>query len=248
MFYVLLGGYRREILGLDEWEYEQGLNSGAASYNLLTPRTASSSSGSMYRGQMNQWLGSTLPRGGGMTSAGYDDDEPQNYFGLNNRQRLHQSVPQLRVTPDSSGSGSRGTGYGMARSVSTTLSESIRAAASQEAKGWNLNTSSPSKGPAALKHLRGSQNDPSRSTVEQRQELFDARFRNSRASGFDQGNEDELSNAFRRHNLHKRDDSEDVGGPSKGGDELREQKRLAIERMIRECRGTGLDFVCRENE
>jgi hypothetical protein len=82
MVYVLLGGYRREILGLDEWEYEQGSSSGATLYNLLTSRTASSSSESMYRGQMNQWLGSTLRRGGGMmTSAGFDDDEQQHYIG-----------------------------------------------------------------------------------------------------------------------------------------------------------------------
>jgi hypothetical protein len=146
-------------------------------------------------------------------------------LGVNNRQRLHQSVPPLWVTPDSSTPGSRGTGYGMARSVSTTLSESIRAAASQEAKGWNLSSL-----PKVLRRCDTFE-DPRTISTHVRwwssgnRRSF-ARFRNSQASGL------ELSNTFRRHNLHRRDNSEEVGGPSKRGDEL-----------IRECRGTGLDFV-----
>lgn len=262
MFYVLLGGYRREILGFEDWEYERAPNSCAPStYNMFVLRKASSS-GSVSRGQVNQWLGSTASlHGGGIGGAASDPEDEQNPHFVNCKQRLHQSVPQLRVMTDNATfSSPRNTGYGMARSVSTTLSESFRAAAAQEAKAWNLNPSgSVSKGPAALRHLRGAHHDNRTTqrlpTVEQRQqELFDVRFR-SRQPEEGGGDTDELSSAFRRHNLYRKDGDPDEcsseqyrGIRTDDPARMREQKRQAIEQMIRECRGAGLDFVCRENE
>ncbi|KAF9348135.1 Acid phosphatase-like protein 2 [Mortierella sp. AD094] len=267
MFYVLLGGYRREILGAEGWEYDQGGLSNTAAFGI-TVSGAPLSASSLSRGHVNQWLGSTATIHGGMGGAGPDsEDDRALYFGQNNQQRLHQSVPQLRVTDGENSPRHSLSCYGTVRNVSTTLSESIRAAAAQEAKHWNLDqSSSGSKGPAALEHLRGSQcNDSSpgfscgsygswmgrnqrqqksqgQSTVEQRQqELFQRRFVN------DSDSVDELSNAYRRH--HIRSDSkgsEDDGMNDKS--RQREQKRLAIEQMIRECRGTGLSFETREGD
>ncbi|KAG0222027.1 hypothetical protein BGX31_009406 [Mortierella sp. GBA43] len=227
MFYVLLGGYRREVLGFEEWECEHVPNSGVPSAINMFISGSASSSGFMCRGEVRQWLGSTV-HGGSMSSAGFDqEDEQGHYFGVNGQQRLHQSVPQLRV------------------SAETILTESIRAAAAQEAKAWNLNPSSASKGPAALRHLRGSQHNSQITqrvpTIEQRQqELFDVRFRNKQEEEMG-----ELSSAFLRHNLFRKDsgDSDDDSDEQHKGDDLawqREQKRLAIERMIRESRGSGL--------
>ncbi|KAG0006897.1 hypothetical protein BGZ65_002204 [Modicella reniformis] len=255
MFYVLLGGYRREILGLEEWEH--GPNSAAPSaYNMIISGSAPSS-GSMFRGQVNQWFGTASAYGGGMS----DQDSQQNlYFRVNNQKRLHRSVPLLRVTSDiPNSSGSQTVRSGIVRSVSTTLSETIRVATAQETKTWNLNTSgSSSKGPAVLRHLRGSQQDSHNTqrlpTVEQQQQaLFDVRFRNKYGGRFEEdgGDTDELSNAFRHHNLHRRDSGDSDEGSDEqcsSGMDLARQKRQAIEQMIRECRGTGLDFVPRKSE
>ncbi|KAI7816033.1 hypothetical protein BC939DRAFT_533880 [Gamsiella multidivaricata] len=283
MFYVLLGGYRRKILGPDEWEYDQGLNS-VAPTAFGIPASGVPLSGSLSRGQVNQWIGSTPTLHGGMGGDVPDPyDNHNSYLGVKNARKLHQSVPQLCVVTDSSdplGPRSSQPRYGRARSVSTTLSESIRAAAAKEAQQWNINPSS-CKGPAALQHLRETQHckqyqgpgfsrgsngswssrqqrqqqrqqQPQQRlpTVEQRQqELFQQRFPDDDDN--DVGT-DELSDAFRRHNIHISDDNvskEEVD--EEGGFGLdrvndiakqREQKRLAIEQMIRECRGMGLDF------
>ncbi|OAQ30361.1 hypothetical protein K457DRAFT_18214 [Linnemannia elongata AG-77] len=278
MFYVLLGGYRREVLGPDEWEFENGLSSASAStYNMpfsnnIVPLSAPSSGVPLH-----QWPGSTATiHGGGTSSVSLDfDDNRSLYFGQNSQRRLHQSVPHLRIVTesvDSPGgprtaiSQSSKSRYGMVRNVSTTLTESIRAAAAEEAKGWNLERSnSGSKGPAALEHLRSSQHHhygssnsrsgngwagrqrrQSAQSIEQRhQELYDKRYR-GRA---EDNAADELSQAFRRHNLHHQAEVESETVVL--GDDLsrhREEKRLAIEQMIRECRGTGLNFAPKENE
>ncbi|KAF9142299.1 hypothetical protein BGX30_002939 [Mortierella sp. GBA39] len=272
MFYVLLGGYRREVLGPDEWEFENGLSSASTSTysmpfsNNIAPLSAPSSGVPLH-----QW-----PGFGGISSASLDfDDNRSLYFGQNSQRRLHQSVPHLRiatVSVDSPGgprtamSQSSQSRYGMVRNVSTTLTESIRAAAAEEAKSWNLERSnSGSKGPAALEHLRSSQHHQygssnsrggngwtgrqrrqSAQSIEQRhQELYDQRYRgraeNSAA--------DELSQAFRRHNLHHQAEVEsETVIPDDDQSRQREEKRLAIEQMIRECRGTGLNFASKENE
>ncbi|KAG0287562.1 hypothetical protein BGZ96_008525 [Linnemannia gamsii] len=275
MFYVLLGGYRREVLGPDEWEFENALNSASAStynmpfYNSVAPLSAPSTGVPLH-----QWPGSiTTIHGGCISSAGLDfDDNRSFYFGLNSQRRLHQSVPHLRIATDSADSPGGPTSaisrssmsrYVMARNVSTTLTESIRAAAAEEAKGWNLKRSnSGSKGPAALEHLRSSQQQQygfsksrggnswtgrqrrqSAQSIEQRhQELYNQRYR-----GKAEGNAtDELSQAFRRHNLHHQAEVEnETVIPDDDMPRQREEKRLAIEQMIRECRGTGLGF---ENE
>ncbi|KAF9111234.1 hypothetical protein BGX27_005210 [Mortierella sp. AM989] len=268
MFYVLLGGYRREILGAEDWEYDQGLGNMASLG--ITVSGAPLSASSLSRGDVDQWIGSTATIHGGMGGVGQDlEDNKTSYFSQSNHQRLHRSVPQLRVIADDENSPRHSLShYGMVRNVSTTLSESIRAAAAQEAKHWNLDRSNQgSKGPAALEHLRESQHNDSspgfsrgsngswmnrsqrqqqsqgQSTIEQRQqEQLQRRFKN------DSDSVDELSNAYRRH--HIRNDSneeyEDNGVDEKS--RQREQKRLAIEQMIRECRGTGLSFETRESE
>ncbi|KAF9906662.1 hypothetical protein EC991_000387 [Linnemannia zychae] len=275
MFYVLLGGYRREVLGPDEWEFENGLNSASAStYNMPFINNAPLSAPSTGV-PLHQWPGSTATiHGGGISSAGLDfDDNRSFYFGQNSQRRLHQSVPHLRIATDSvdSPGGPRSamsrssmSRYGMVRNVSTTLTESIRAAAAEEAKGWNLERSnSGSKGPAALEHLRSSQHQQygsnnsrggwngrqrrhsAQPTEQRHQEFFDQRYR-----GQAEGNAvDELGQAFRRHNLHRQAETE--SGNIIPGDDLsrqREEKRLEIEQMIRECRGTGLNFAPKENE
>ncbi|KAI1296273.1 hypothetical protein EDD11_007430 [Mortierella claussenii] len=274
MFYVLLGGYRREILGSEDWEYEQALVSDATLDMTVSGPTLSAS---LSRGSVSRWLGSTATIHGGISSAGFEPEEDRGpYFSSNHRQRLRQSVPQLNVDSDS---GSTLGGhrmprslprYGMVRSVSTTISESIRATAAQEAKHWEMDGSmSGSKGPAALQHLRGAQqNDSARAfprdssnggwtsrqqhrqskqlsnsqgafTVEQRQqELFQQRFKNR--EGDERDGTDELSSAFRRHKIQDESFSD--------AKRQREEKRLEIERMIRECRGTGLNFETRESE
>ena len=159
--------------------------------------------------------------------------------------------------------------YGMVRNVSTTLTESIRAAAAQEAKQWNIRRSnSGSKGPAALEHLRGSQHGQPQHTsgysrestgswnsrqqigqprtVEQRQQdLFQHRFRSTDGTN-------ELSRVLRRHNIRGGSNGTDTDDDGSGHmDDLarqREEKRLAIEQMIRSCRGTGLGFTPREED
>jgi len=153
--------------------------------------------------------------------------------------------------------------------VSTTLTESIRAAAAEEAKGWNLERSnSGSKGPAALEHLRSSQHQhngsgnsrngngggwarrqrrqSTQSSIEQRhQEHYDPRFRGR----IEDNAVDELNQAFCFHNLHHQAEVEsETIVPGDGLSRQREEKRLAIEQMIRECRGTGLNFAPREND
>ncbi|KAF9931919.1 hypothetical protein BGZ67_005066 [Mortierella alpina] len=278
MFYVLLGGYRRQVLGPDEWE-DYGLNSAVPSGLGMLPGT--SQPGSSSRGQVRQWLGSTatIHGIGSMGSAGSDPEEDQShYLGQSNRQRLHQSVPQLRIVTENVDSPrySRDSlaPYGMVRTVSTTLTESIRAAAAQEAKQWNIRPSnSASKGPAALEHLRGSQhgqqqhsNNYSREgagswnsrqqmgqqrTVEQRQQdLFQHRFRSTSSSGTE--GMDELSQVLRRHNIRSSsngaDNEDDSSGEMDAIARQREEKRLAIEQMIRSCRGTGLGFTPREGD
>lgn len=288
MFYVLLGGYRREVLGPDEWEYDHPLASTPSGYFTGPPLSAVSS-----RGQVNRWLGSTATiHGSGMCSTGgsLHDDDP--CFSHHNRARMHLNVPQLRVTEhESLPGGPRGplSRYGMVRNVSTTLSESIRAQAAQEARHWNLDQSvSGSKGPAALEHLRGhstnwssrQQSPPHRyyggyqgipqqhqqnqyrysSGVEHRQqEHFQNRFQREPEESIN-----ELEHAFRRHNLHQQPQHEterhsgdsgisgshddDDDDPSDGLSRHKEQKRQAIEQMIRECRGSGLNFAVRDNE
>ncbi|KAF9102646.1 hypothetical protein BGX29_004355 [Mortierella sp. GBA35] len=265
----------REVLGPDEWEFESSLHSASDStYNLPftnnTPLSAPSIGGSL-----NQWPGSTATiHGAGVSSAGSDSDDNRSlYFRQDSQRRLHQSVPYLRIVTDSADSpgGPRSamsrssmSQYGMVRNVSTTLTESIRAAAAEEAKGWNLHWSdSGSKGPAALKHLRSNQYQQhgsinsrhgqnggwtgrqrcqsAQSSIEQRhQELHFQRF----GGRSEDHAADELSHAFRRHNLHHQADVESE--TIVPGDDLaqqREEKRLAIEQMIRECRGTGLNFA-----
>ncbi|KAF9372358.1 hypothetical protein CPB97_001318 [Podila verticillata] len=295
MFYVLLGGYRREVLGPDEWEYDHPFASTPSGYFTGAPLSAISS-----RGQVNQWLGSTATiYSNGMCSTGRvsNDDDP--YFSPQHRARMHSNVPQVMVTAESESlhGGPRGplSRYGMMRNVSTTLSESIRAQAAQEAKHWNLDQpGSGSKGPAALEHLRGHstnwssrQQNPSHryygsyqgipqqqqqqqqhqqnqyrysSGVEHRQqEPFQNRFRREPEESVN-----ELEHVFRRHNLHQpqqpeterhsgdsgisscHDDDDD--DPSDGFSREKEQKRQAIEQMIRECRGSGLNFAVRDSE
>ncbi|KAF9198907.1 hypothetical protein BGZ49_000149 [Haplosporangium sp. Z 27] len=252
MFYVVLGGYRREILGAEEWEYDQALGNGAPFGITVSGEPMSASS--LSRGNINQWLGSTH---GAMGNTGPDPES--SYFG--NHQRPHQSVPQLRVTDGEDSPHHPLSHYGMARRVSTTLSESIRAAAAQEAKHWNLDQSaSGSKGPAALEHLRESQNNDSSpgfsrgvngswtnrrqsqgmSTIEQRQrELF------QRGSNNDSGGTDELRNLYRRRHIRSEStESNDMNDSSRH----REQKRLAMEQMLRECRGAGLSLESRESD
>ncbi|KAF8933324.1 hypothetical protein BGZ58_006423 [Dissophora ornata] len=244
MFYVLLGGYRREILcGPDEWEFDQVPTSGV-------PLSRSSSGGQ-----------ATIR--GGMGGAGID-----------------QSVPQLRVITDVNSPPISLSRYGMTRKVSTTLSESIRAVAAQEAKQWKVNRSnSGSKGLAALEHLRGSLNlenqqqtnseysrnsngswtgrQQKQPTVEQRQHaLYDRRLRNTGGGGEEDGQIDELSKAFQRRNIHSSNDDgseqEKQGHP--GSDKIseasrqREQKRQVIEQTIRGFRGTGLNFTSDEGD
>ncbi|KAF9290885.1 hypothetical protein BGZ68_005801 [Mortierella alpina] len=277
MFYVLLGGYRRQVLGPDDWE-DYGLNSAVPSGLGMLP--GSSLPGSSSRGQVRQWLGSTatVHGNGGMGSAGSDPEEDQtHYLGQSNRHRLHQSVPQLQIVTENVDSPRYTRGalsqYGMVRNVSTTLTESIRAAAAQEAKQWNVRRSnSGSKGPAALEHLRGSQigqqqhsNGYSREstggwnarqqmgqqrTVEQRQQdLFQHRFRSNISSGTE--DVDELSQVLRRHNIrgsNGTDTDESGSGQMDAIARQREEKRLAIEQMIRSCRGTGLGFTPREGD
>ncbi|KAK3838174.1 MAG: hypothetical protein J3R72DRAFT_512500 [Linnemannia gamsii] len=276
MFYVLLGGYRREVLGPDEWEYENGLNSASASaYNMPFANAAPLSAPST-GAPLHQWPGSTATiHGGGILSVGLDmGDHRPFHFEQNSQRRLHQSVPHLRIITDSvdSPGGPRSamsrssmSRYGMIRNVSTTLTESIRAAAAEEAKSWNLERSnSGSKGPAALEHLRngqqhsgsynsrggsswnGRQRRQSAQSMEQRhQELFDQRYR-----GRTEDNAaDELSQAFRRHNLHHQAEVESENiVPGDDFSRQREEKRLAIEQMIRECRGMGLNFAPKESE
>ncbi|KAF9145025.1 hypothetical protein BG015_012023 [Linnemannia schmuckeri] len=278
MFYVLLGGYRREVLGPYEWEFENGLNSASVStYNMpfsnnIAPLSAPSSGVPLH-----QWPGSTATiHGGGVSSASFDfDDNRSFYFGQNSQRRLHQNVPHLRIVTESvdSPGGPRSamsrnsvSRYGMVRNVSTAFTESIRAAAAEEAKGWNLKRSnSGSKGPAALEHLRSSQQQQygssnsrsgngwtgrqrhqSAQSIEHRhQELYHQRY-GGRA---EDNTADELSQAFRRHNLHHQAEVESE--TVMPGDDLsrqREEKRLAIEQMIRECRGAGLNFAQKENE
>ncbi|KFH62544.1 hypothetical protein MVEG_11937 [Podila verticillata NRRL 6337] len=297
MFYVLLGGYRREVLGPDEWEYDHPFASTPSGYFTGAPLSAISS-----RGQVNQWLGSTANvHGTGRVS----DDDP--YFSHHHRARMHLNVPQVLVTADYESGGPRGplSRYGMVRNVSTTLSESIRAQAAQEARQWNLDQSgSGSKGPAALEHLRGHstnwssrQQNPSHryyggyqgipqqqqqqqqqqhqqhqqhqqqqnqyrhsSGVEHRQqELFQNRFRKEPEESIN-----ELEHVFRRHNLRQQqqpeterhsDDSgissshdDDDDEPSDAFSRQKNQKRQAIEQMIRECRGSGLNFAVRDSE
>ncbi|KAG0084112.1 hypothetical protein BGZ93_010249 [Podila epicladia] len=238
MFYVLLGGYRREVLGPEEWEYDHALSSATSVCFTCAPQSAVSS-----RGQVNQWLGSTSecgsPRGGLR--------DPHSRFGM------------VRI--------------------STTLSESIRAQAAQEARLWKLDQSgSGSKGPAALEHLRGhtsnwsSRQRPYRhygghqgitqqhqqqhrrysSGVERRQDPIQNRVRRNDP----EESVNELEHVFRRHKLHQQDKeshvgpsiSQDDGGePSDGLLRQKEQKRQAIEQMIRECRGAGLNFAVRES-
>lgn len=226
---------------------------------------------------LHQWPGSTATiQGVGISSASLDfDDNRSHYFGQNSQRRLHQSVPHLRIfteSVDSPGgprtamSRSSKSRYGMVRNVSTTLTESIRVAAAEEAKGWNLERSnSRSKGPAALEHLRsshhrqygssnsrggngwtGRQRRQSAQSVEQRhQELYDPRYRGR----VEDNAADELSQVFRRHNLHHQAEVEsETVIPGDDLSRQREEKRLAIEQMIRECRGTGLNFAPKENE
>ncbi|KAG0030399.1 hypothetical protein BGZ82_007445 [Podila clonocystis] len=276
MFYVLLGGYRREVLGPDEWEYDHPLGSATSGYFTGASLSAVSS-----RGQVNQWLGSTTIHGSGMCSTGtsHDDDT---YFGRNHRARMHQNAPQLRATTEigSPRGGLRDpqSRFGMVR-ISTTLSESIRAEAAQEARHWNLDQSgSGSKGPAALEHLRGQplnwssrQQSPHRhyggyqgipqhqqqhhrhsSGADHRQDTFQNRFRRNEP----EESVNELEHVFRRYNLHQQDTERPLPGISQGhgGGEpsdailrQKEQKRLAVEQMIRECRGAGLNFAVRES-
>ncbi|KAK3832157.1 MAG: hypothetical protein JOS17DRAFT_743156 [Linnemannia elongata] len=278
MFYVLLGGYRREVLGPDEWEFENGLSSASASTcNMPFSNNIAPLSAPFSGVPLHQWPGSTATiHGVGNSSPSLDfDDNRSHYFGHNSQRRLHQSVPHLRIVtesvdspggPRTAMSGNSKSRYGMLRNVSTTLTESIRAAAAEEAKGWNLERSnSGSKGPAALEHLRSSQHHQygssntrssngwtgrqrrqSAQSIEQRhQELYDQRCRRR----VEDNAADELSQVFRRHNLHHQTEVEsDI---VIAGDELsrqREEKRLAIEQMIRECRGTGLNFAPKENE
>ncbi|KAF9331624.1 hypothetical protein BGZ91_012048 [Linnemannia elongata] len=264
MFYVLLGGYRREVLGPDEWEFENGLSSASAStYNMpfsnnIVPLSAPSSGVPLH-----QWPGSTATiHGGGTSSVSLDSDDNRSlYFGQNSQRRLHQSVPHLRIVTesvDSPGgprtaiSQSSKSRYGMVRNVSTTLTESIRAAAAEEAKGWNLERSnSGSKGPAALEHLRSSQHHHYGSSNSRSGNGWAGRQRRQSAQSIEQRHQElyDKRQAFRRHNLHHQAEVESETVVL--GDDLsrhREEKRLAIEQMIRECRGTGLNFAPKENE
>ncbi|GJJ69028.1 hypothetical protein EMPS_01374 [Entomortierella parvispora] len=277
MFYVLLGGYRREVLGSEEWEYEQSFNSAVPSgFGINSPGPASTS-----RGQVNKWLGSTGSiHGSGMYGSNYDPDEERQYFGQNQQQKLFQSVPQLRIYTENMDSPAGGlpsnyngmSRFGMVRNVSTTLTESIRAAAAQEARQLNLHRrNSGSKGPAALEHLRGTQQHHQQNssyvrgsngswasrqqqqvrhpqsqfhqkqygheqphyqshepTVEERQqELFQFRFK-SRSM-----------NSSPRQSPEAQDSNDELS-------RKKEEKRLSIEQMIRECRGTGLNFCARD--
>ncbi|KAG0029929.1 hypothetical protein BGZ81_003270 [Podila clonocystis] len=277
MFYVLLGGYRREVLGPDEWEYDHPLGSATSGYFTGASLSAVSS-----RGQVNQWLGSTTIHGSGMCSTGTSHDDDL-YFGRNHRVRMHQNAPQPRATTEigSPRGGLRDphSRFGMVR-ISTTLSESIRAEAAQEARHWNLDKSgSGSKGPAALEHLRGQplnwssrQQSPHRhyggyqgipqhqqqhhrhsSGADHRQDNFQNRFQRNEP----EESVNELEHVFRRYNLHQQDTGCHVPGSSQGHDggeqpsdallRQKEQKRLAVEQMIRECRGAGLNFAVRES-
>ncbi|KAG0197240.1 hypothetical protein BGX28_009253 [Mortierella sp. GBA30] len=266
MFYVLLGGYRRQVLGPDEGD-DYGLSSAMTSgFGITLP-------GSRH---VKHWLGSSpsINGSGSVSSSGSDPEEDNgNYYGHSNPIKLHQSVPQLRIITDSVDSPRQSGGtlsqYNMVRNISTTLSESIRAAAAQEAKQWNVRRSnSGSKGPAALQHLRGAQHgqqqpsngysregngswsgrQASSRTLEQRQQdLFAKRSKHEGGSGDD--SRDELSHVLRRHNIGNRDDA-DHGDRLAEVDDLarqREEKRLAIEEMIRSCRGTGLGYVSRDS-
>ncbi|KAG0345835.1 hypothetical protein BG005_001079 [Podila minutissima] len=238
MFYVLLGGYRREVLGPEEWEYDHALNSATSVCFTCAPQSTAYS-----RGQVNQWLGYTSECG----SSRGDLRDPHSRFEM------------VRI--------------------STTLSESIRAQAAQEARLWKLDQhGSGSKGPAALEHLRGhTSNWSSRprshrhygghqgipqqyqqqhrrysSGVERRQDPFQNRVRRNNP----EESVNELEHVFRRHKLHQQDreshidpsvSQDDGGEPSDGLLRQKEQKLQAIEQLIRECRGAGLDFAVRES-
>ncbi|KAF9913959.1 hypothetical protein BX616_009249 [Lobosporangium transversale] len=273
MFYVLLGGYRREVLGSVEdcfWEYDPGMamNSGG------TPLPAPLSDGSV-----GHWLGSTATiHVGGLRRASSSSldiiDNHGTHSSQKNRQEFYQSVPQLLPVPNCSSSASSNNAsylyvpgsaarpslsrYSMVGNISTTLSESIRAAAAKEANHWNTSKkNSESKGPAALVHLREPRHTNNNrkqyyrsqgivTTVEQRQqELFQRRFEEKHRTGFDDAaidNRDssELGNLFRRYNIQ----NETVGDMTW----RREEKRQEIERMIRDCRGTGLIFETRRSD
>ncbi|KAF9433890.1 hypothetical protein BGZ76_008859 [Entomortierella beljakovae] len=246
MFYVLLGGYKREILGAEEWDYDPSMS------NVpplgITISGAPLSASSLSQGNVNQWLGSTATIHGGLEA----DEEKSQYFDSNNQQRLHQSVPQLRVIADGENTPRHSLSrYDMVRKVSTTFTESIRAAAAQEAKHWDVDKSnSGTKGPAALEHLRDQDDDSSPgfshsgngnwfkggqrngSTIEQRQrELFQRKFKDSS----DEMNE--LNSVYLRRKIQNNavedEDEDDMEFRQ------REQKRMAFEQMIRECRGAG---------
>ncbi|KAG0044548.1 hypothetical protein BGZ83_010238 [Gryganskiella cystojenkinii] len=287
MFYVLLGGYRREVLGPEEWEYDQNLNSAVPSPGV--PMSAAVS-----RGQVNRWLGSTATiHGSGMCSANSDPDDERQQFGQNQTQRLFQSVPQLRIYTENVDSPSRTgasfdyppTRYGVVRNVSTALSESIRAAAAQEARQLNLHRrNSGSKGPAALEHLRG----PSQ---EQQQQQHQHQYP-PQSSGYVRGSgswvgrnqqqqqQPQQSSHYQRQFGHERSQyrshqnqqptieerqqelfqfrfknramnpsprlSPEIQDATDDFNRQKEKKRLAIEQMIRECRGTGLNFCARD--
>ncbi|KAG0345078.1 hypothetical protein BG004_003976 [Podila humilis] len=318
MFYVLLGGYRREVLGTGEWEYDHLLHSATPSGLFPssggTPLSAASS-----RGQVDQWLGATSAahHGSGMCSTGRSSQEEETYFNQDphinhhQRQRMSRSNPQLRMTTEYRDGGLGGNGglrssvyqSGTGRKVSTTLSESIRAQAAQEARHWDRGQSG--SGPAALEHLRGrgpsssrqSQQPPpssqhqyrrgnyggyqgipqqqhqqqQHSQYQNRQDPFHDRLRRNDA----EGNVNELEQVFRRHNIHYQQEDiehridvengqsgfrehgfrERADGSNGDGEEdatnglnrQKEQKRQAMEQMIRECRGAGMHAEARDS-
>ncbi|KAG0228293.1 hypothetical protein BGW42_002285 [Actinomortierella wolfii] len=256
MFYVVLGGYRREVLGPEDFDYDQALYAAAAAVmnannsnnnnNIQSGAYSSSatSRGGYQRstsGDISSWIGSTskasIATNNGSTGA---------LNGLGSGHHGPHAMSKLR--PEFSRFGGVGN-------ISTTFTESVRAAAAQEAQQLGIRrSSSGSKGRAALAHLReGNPQDDSRDGSGDRRwkggaaedaqpELFRARLRPTNRSALLY----ESNGSIQGHPQHQ-EEGVQISGMS-AYERQKEERRQEIENMIRGCRGTRLNLAVRESE
>ncbi|KAF9975050.1 hypothetical protein BGZ73_001410 [Actinomortierella ambigua] len=281
MFYVVLGGYRREVLGSADFDYDQSLFSAAGTamnsstdhprIHSLSPNASRGGYQGSTSGDISSWIGSTskasMMTNGGSHGAlnGLGSGMAASAGGARHGDVGGGYQPRLRVHTDSHspvGNHRLRPDFGRfedLEGISTTFTESVRAAAAEEARQLGLHrSSSGSKGRAALAHLReapphdepnggGGNRSWRRAGAEDSQpELFRVRLRPTAQSALlYESNESLSQQPAKQQRLsptrqHKQDEENRTGSMS-SYERQREERRQEIESMIRGYRGAGLN-------
>ncbi|KAG0262617.1 hypothetical protein DFQ27_002238 [Actinomortierella ambigua] len=283
MFYVVLGGYRREVLGPVDFDYDQSLFAAAAAdvnaandhsrTHSISPGASRGGYPGSTSGDISNWIGSTSKAsmmansgshgawngfGSGMATAG-GGGGPRSRLRVHTES--HSPLGNNRLRSEFGRLGDIGD-------ISTTFTESVRAAAAEEARQLGLHrSSSGNRGRAALAHLReahphdepgggnGSRLLGGDTGEDSRPELFRVRLRPTAQSALLYESNGSLAQQSRQQHLspilqqqqQQQQREEDRSGTMSSYERQREERRQEIESMIRGYRGAGLNSTIRDS-